>query len=152
MLKLQNVNSMQAKELKELEHALEQSKNLQAEMQEKIELSNKQDELISDLKERAKQFEAYIRQQEEHKQQNKCTPSPKSNSVSPSDPSPKELTQNRIRLIEQRVRDEMAKLFAAELKRFTNRLQNLRRGASASKGNTKRCVQSCNSGKRRWIF
>lgn len=123
MLKLQNVNSMQAKELKELEHALEQSKNLQAEMQEKIELSNKQDELISDLKERAKQFEAYIRQQEEHKQQNKCTPSPKSNSVSPSDPSPKELTQNRIRLIEQRVRDEMAKLFAAELKRFTNRLQ-----------------------------
>lgn len=123
LLKLQNVNSMQAKELKELEHALEQSKNLQAEMQEKIELSNKQDELISDLKERAKQFEAYIRQQEEHKQQNKCTPSPKSNSVSPSDPSPKELTQNRIRLIEQRVRDEMAKLFAAELKRFTNRLQ-----------------------------
>ncbi|EDV47914.1 putative leucine-rich repeat-containing protein DDB_G0290503 [Drosophila erecta] len=123
LLKLQNVNSIQAKELKELEHELEQSKNLQAEMQEKIELSSKQDELINDLKEKANQFEAYIRQQEEHKQQNKCTPSPTSNLESTPDPSPKELTQNRIRLIEQRVRDEMAKLFAAELKKFTTRLQ-----------------------------
>ncbi|XP_039492962.1 golgin subfamily A member 6-like protein 22 [Drosophila santomea] len=122
LLKLQNVNSMHTKELEELEHELEQSKSLQAAMQEKIELSGKQDELINDLKEKAQQFEAYIRQQEEHKQPNK-TLSPKSNLESTAEPSPKELTQNRIRLIEQRVRDEMAKLFAAELKKFTTRLQ-----------------------------
>ncbi|XP_017008291.2 myosin-10 [Drosophila takahashii] len=122
LLKLQNVNSMQAKELKELELELEQSKLLQTEMQEKIELSSKQDELINDLKEKAVQFEAYIKQQEEY-QKKKSTPSPKSNSDSSPSPSPKELTQERIKAIEQRVRDEMAKLFAAELKKFTSRLQ-----------------------------
>ncbi|XP_016953996.3 trichohyalin [Drosophila biarmipes] len=125
LLKLQNVNSMQVKELKELEHELEHSKILQAEMQEKIELSSKQDELINDLKEKAKQFEEYIRQQEENQkqQQQKNAPSPKSISDSSPRASPKELTQERIKVIEQRVRDEMAKLFAAELKKFTSRLQ-----------------------------
>ncbi|XP_016974684.2 interaptin [Drosophila rhopaloa] len=126
MLKLQNINSMQAKELRGLENELEQSKQLQAEMQDKIELSIKQDELINDLKEKAKHFEAYIVQQEENQRQQhqrKTTPSPKSNLDSPSSSSPKELTQERIKVIEQRVRDEMAKLFAAELKKFTNRLQ-----------------------------
>ncbi|KAI8045615.1 trichohyalin [Drosophila gunungcola] len=126
MLKLQNVNSLQAKELKELENELEQSKLLQAEMQEKIELSIKQDELINDLKEKAKHFEAYIIQQEEYQrqqQQKKTTPSPKSNLDTSPGSSPKELTQERIKVIEQRVRDEMAKLFAAELKKFNTRLQ-----------------------------
>ncbi|XP_017082277.2 golgin subfamily A member 4 [Drosophila eugracilis] len=127
MLKLQNVNSMQEKEIKKLEYELEQSKELQAEMQEKIELSNKQDDLINDLKEKAKQFEMYIRQQEEYQKrqkQVKSTLSPKSNSDTSPSQSPKELTQKRIRVIEQRVRDEMAKLFATEIKKFNSRVQH----------------------------
>ncbi|KAH8264163.1 hypothetical protein KR038_004102, partial [Drosophila bunnanda] len=129
MLKLQNVNSMQAKELKEFEQELEHGKALQREMQAKVEQSEKQEELINDLKEKVLQFEAYIAQQEEEqkqKLQQRTNTSPKPNSNSPpvSGASP-ELTQERIKRIEQRVRDEMAKLFAAELKKFTGRLQQL---------------------------
>ncbi|KAH8288613.1 hypothetical protein KR054_006261, partial [Drosophila jambulina] len=123
MLKLQNINSTQAKELKELELELEQARTLKDEIQAKVEQSEKQDELINDLKEKVKQFEAYMQQEEYQKQQleqRKNMSSPKSNSDSPS-----ELTQERIKRIEQRVRDEMAKLFAAELKKFTGRLQQL---------------------------
>ncbi|XP_041633539.1 myosin-9 [Drosophila kikkawai] len=125
MLKLQNVNSMQAKELKELEQEVEQAKALQSEMQAKVEQSVKQEGLINDLKEKVKQFEAYIAQQEECLQQRThSSPKPASDSP-PTSGSPPELTQERIRRIEQRVRDEMAKLFAAELKKFTGRLQQL---------------------------
>ncbi|KAH8382565.1 hypothetical protein KR009_004129, partial [Drosophila setifemur] len=119
ILKMQNVNSTQAKELKHLEYELEESRRLQAEMEEKIQLSIKQDELINDLKEKAKQFEAYIQQQSELELQQLQ----KKTDASPPGSSPKQLSQERIKRIEQRVRDEMAKLFASELKKFTSRLQ-----------------------------
>ncbi|KAH8255052.1 hypothetical protein KR032_012340 [Drosophila birchii] len=127
ILKLQNVNSMQAKELKELEQELEQSKALQGEMQAKVERSVKQEELINNLKEKVRQFEAYIAQQEGYqKQQLRTIASPKPNSdSSPISGSSPEFTPERIKRIEQRVRDEMAKLFAPEIKKLSSRLQQL---------------------------
>ncbi|XP_017086840.2 myosin-9 [Drosophila bipectinata] len=124
ILKLENVNSAQIKEIKNLELELEESKRMQAVMAEKIELSVKQEELIAELKEKANQFQAFVSQQAEmelQKLQKKACPSPKEDS--PLGASPKDLSQERIKRIEQRVRDEMAKLFAAELKKFTTRLQ-----------------------------
>ncbi|XP_034664351.1 CAP-Gly domain-containing linker protein 1 isoform X3 [Drosophila subobscura] len=112
MLKLQNINARQAKDLRQLAEELEQSKAFQAELEEKIERSSQQESLLSELKDKAKQMEEYIRQQEEATA--KKTPSPRAPSI--------ELSPERIKRIEQRVRDEMAKLFAVELKNFNARL------------------------------
>ncbi|XP_022209592.2 myosin-10 [Drosophila obscura] len=119
MLKLQNINARQAKELKQLAEELEQSKAFQTELEEKVEQSIQQESLLKELKDKAKQMEEYIRQQEEATataENQKKTASP------PGGPSI-ELGQEGIKRIEQRVRDEMAKLFAVELKNFTARLQ-----------------------------
>ncbi|XP_068152097.1 myosin-10 [Drosophila tropicalis] len=126
MLKLQNVNTMQAKELKDLSLELEQSKALQNELEEKIELSIKQERMINELKIKARQFEEYINQQAaEISEKKQSSPKTQTSVSSPGlefEPISPDLTQERIKRIEQRVRDEMAKLFANELKRFTTRL------------------------------
>lgn len=104
------MNSLQAKELDELKSELERSKNLQVQLEAK-------------LKEGAAQ----------QKEQQVMSPVGQVVAMTlsgaggdgdePSSPLAAELTEARIKRIEQRVRDEMAKLFAAELKRFTLRVQ-----------------------------
>ncbi|XP_002014120.2 CAP-Gly domain-containing linker protein 1 [Drosophila persimilis] len=121
MLKLQNINSRQAKDLKQLSEDLEQSKAFQIELEDKIKQSIEQESLLNELKEKAKKMEEYILQQEEA---NAKADHQKKTQSSPGGPSI-ELNQERIKRIEQRVRDEMAKLFAVELKNFTPRLQQM---------------------------
>lgn len=118
MLRLQNMNSLQAKELDELRNELERSKDIQVALEAKI-------------KEAAE--EQKLRAQAQQKQQETSPISVVQKSPGTGDqeaendrflsPDVSELTEARIKRIEQRVRDEMAKLFAAELKRFTLRVQ-----------------------------
>ncbi|XP_034489295.1 trichohyalin [Drosophila innubila] len=109
VLKLQNLNSMQSKKLDELTSELEQSKTLKLELEVKMKEVQEQAELqehFSPIKQSA------------------CTSDGAGDGahVGASPASP-EISQARIKQIEQRVRDEMAKLFAAELKRYTTRMQ-----------------------------
>ncbi|EDV94823.1 GH17547 [Drosophila grimshawi] len=121
MLKLQNTNSMQAKELDELRGELEKTEQLQLELEAKVQLAAEQAKQLGELKAKAQQYEEQL-QQEAAKMTAQPSPVSSNPEVNGSPTSP-ELTQVRIKRIEQRVRDEMAKLFAAELKRFTMRAQ-----------------------------
>jgi len=109
VLKLQNLNSMQSKKLDELTSELEQSKTLKLELEAKMKEVQEQTEL--------KEHFSPIKQ-------SACTSGGAGDGahVGASPESP-EISQARIKQIEQRVRDEMAKLFAAELKRYTTRVQ-----------------------------
>ncbi|XP_030078831.1 putative leucine-rich repeat-containing protein DDB_G0290503 isoform X2 [Drosophila hydei] len=126
LLKMQNMNSMQAKELNELRNELEQSKALRAELETKVQQMAEQEKLLSELKVKAQLYEEQL-QQEAVKLGEQLSPSQQiaacSAEASGGSNTPPELTQSRIKRIEQRVRDEMAKLFATELKRFTLRVQ-----------------------------
>ncbi|KAH8294647.1 hypothetical protein KR018_000857 [Drosophila ironensis] len=130
LLKQQTINMAKEKQIIALEQQIKESKRIQAAMANKVELCIQQEALIEDLKEKSKQFEAYIAEQAEkeiRRIRRKSSGSPKSETDSSSTASargsPKDLSQDRIKRIEQRVRDEMAKLFAAELKKFNIRLQ-----------------------------
>ncbi|XP_030562133.1 golgin subfamily B member 1 [Drosophila novamexicana] len=121
MLKLQNMNSMQAKELSELRNELQQAQALHAELEVKLQQAAEQEKLLAELKAKAELYEQQLQQEAA-----KAVSSPKqaaANEAEAASPASPELTQARIKRIEQRVRDEMAKLFAAELKRFTQRVQ-----------------------------
>ncbi|XP_030374528.1 paramyosin [Scaptodrosophila lebanonensis] len=145
MLKMNNVNTMQRKQLEDLTREVQESKELQRQLEDKIALAEKQERLITELKTKAAEFEEYIKlhcSPAEREGLNSIT-SPKltpqsaaevSSSAAPTPnptaspgggdaDSPNAMNQARIKRIEQRVRDEMAKLFAVELKRFMARLQ-----------------------------
>lgn len=104
------MNSLQAKELDELKNELERSKNLQVQLEAKLKESAELDKEKQETSP-ARQVVAMI------------SPGAGGDGDEPSSPVAAELTEARIKRIEQRVRDEMAKLFAAELKRFTLRVQ-----------------------------
>ncbi|ALC45369.1 asl [Drosophila busckii] len=115
MLKLQNVNSLQTNELKEITQQLEQSKMLQQQMDLKVKQGLEQQHQITELKAKLEQYQQQLKREAADATDAATLPS-----ASPTSP---EMTQARVKSIEQRVRDEMAKLFAVELKRFTTRLQ-----------------------------
>ncbi|XP_060646940.1 protein lava lamp [Drosophila nasuta] len=98
MLKLQNLSSLQAKQLTELSSEFDQLKSVKLELEEKLRLQQHYDSPVPQA------GAAGDARAEE-------------GSASP------EFSQTRVKQIEQRVRDEMAKLFAAELKRSSTRLQ-----------------------------
>lgn len=107
MLKVQNLNSMQAKKLEELAGELEQLKALKLELEVKVKKAEEQSEL-----------------------QKHCSPIKEIDLGGAGDgvhvfepPASSEISQARIKQIEHRMRDEMAKLFASELKRYTVRFQ-----------------------------
>lgn len=135
MLKLQNLNSMQSKELDDLRSELEQSKALRADLEKKVHQMMEQEKLLNELKVKVQLYEDQLQQETvklgeqqeavklcEQQSPNKQVTTYSADGSGEPHSSP-ELTQARIKHIEQRVRDEMAKLFAAELKRFTLRVQ-----------------------------
>lgn len=126
MLKLQNLNSMQSKELEDLRNELDQSKALRADLEKKVHQTMEQEKLLNELKLKAQLYEGQLQQEAvklgEQQSPNKQVTAYSGDGSGEPHASP-ELTQARIKHIEQRVRDEMAKLFAAELKRFTLRVQ-----------------------------
>ncbi|XP_017873427.1 PREDICTED: trichohyalin isoform X1 [Drosophila arizonae] len=126
MLKLQNLNSMQSKELEDLRNELEQSKALRTDLEKKVHQTMEQEKLLNELKLKAQLYEGQLQQEAvklaEQQSPNKQVTTYSGDGSGEPHASP-ELTQARIKHIEQRVRDEMAKLFAAELKRFTLRVQ-----------------------------
>lgn len=104
------MNALQAKELDELKNELERSKNLQVQLEAKLKESAAQ--------KKEQQETSPVVQVVAMK-----SPGAGGDGDELSSPGAAELTEARIKRIEQRVRDEMAKLFAAELKRFTLRVQ-----------------------------
>ncbi|XP_050330042.1 uncharacterized protein LOC126759347 [Bactrocera neohumeralis] len=117
-LKLSNVNSINKKEIDDLSQQLQESKNIIAELNEKLKLSEQQEELIRELKNKAARFEEYIKSHSSASEPNSATTSPlkqKSNDESAN-------SKAEIKQIESRIRDEMAKLFAGEIKRFQIKL------------------------------
>ncbi|KAI8129224.1 hypothetical protein FF38_04740 [Lucilia cuprina] len=122
-LKLTNINAISKKEIDELTKELKNSKNHIAELNEQLKLSEQQEHLIKELKTKATQFEEYIKT---HSSASEASNSPMKNSRQLSDKSvttSPELERNEIKKIEARIRDEMAKIFAVELKRFQTKLQ-----------------------------
>ncbi|KAH8407766.1 hypothetical protein KR222_001995 [Zaprionus bogoriensis] len=116
MLKLQNLNTMQAKELDELRSELERSQAMQLQLEEKSKQSAQSQQVAASSPAAGKQAA-----RSSGGTSGMCGNQPEADAQ--LSPGSSELTEARIKRIEQRVRDEMAKLFAAELKRFTLRVQ-----------------------------
>ncbi|XP_075145475.1 chromosome segregation ATPase asterless [Haematobia irritans] len=122
-LKLTNVNAVSKKEIHELKEELKTSKDHIAELNEQLKLSDKQEQLIKELKTKAAQFEEYIKSQSSSElSQNSSSRSAKQLSDKSVTTSP-ELERNETKKIEARIRDEMAKIFAVELKKIQLKLQ-----------------------------
>lgn len=118
-----NVNTVSKKEIDELTKELQNSKDHIAELNEQLKLSEQQEHLIKELKTKASQFEEYIKTHSSNSELSNTSPrssrqlSDKSVFTSP------ELERNEIKKVEARIRDEMAQIFAVELKRFHKKIQ-----------------------------
>lgn len=110
---------MHKQEIDSLSLELNNKISLNKELNEKLQLSEQQEQLIRELKTKAHQFEEYIKTQSSSPDKSKkfLNSSDKSVSTSP------ELQKAEVKKIESRIRDEMAKIFAMELKRFQVKLQ-----------------------------
>lgn len=122
-LKLTNINAINKQQIDDLSKELKHSQDYIAELNEQLKLSKEQEHLIKALKTKATQFEEYIKSyssaSEASNNSLKSSPQLSNKNVATSP----ELERNQIKKIEGRVRDEMAKIFAIELKRFQTRLQ-----------------------------
>ncbi|XP_073826496.1 chromosome segregation ATPase asterless [Musca autumnalis] len=119
-LKLTNINAVCKKEIDELKVELKTSNDHIAELNDQLKLSEQQEQLIKELKTKATQFEEYIRSQSSTAD-NSHSSSARSTSQQMSDKSvvtSPELDRNETKKIEARIRDEMAKIFAVELKKI----------------------------------
>lgn len=119
-LKLTNINAVCKKEIDELKAELRTSNDHISELNDQLKLSEQQEQLIKELKTKAAQFEEYIKSQSTTAD-NSHSSSVRSNSKQMSDKSvvtSPELDRNETKKIEARIRDEMAKIFAVELKKF----------------------------------
>ncbi|XP_037948922.1 intracellular protein transport protein USO1 isoform X2 [Teleopsis dalmanni] len=119
-LKLTSTNSEKNEEIIKLNAELENTKILVAELTEKMKLSEQQEILIKELKTKAQKFEDYIKSHSsssEHSTTKEHVSSDKSVSTTP------ELMKNEVQKIESRIREEMAKIFAVEIKRVQLKLQ-----------------------------
>ncbi|XP_053969396.1 golgin subfamily A member 6-like protein 24 isoform X1 [Anastrepha ludens] len=116
-LKLSNINSINKKEIDDLTQQLNESKAIIAELNEKLKLTEQQEALIGELKTKAARFEEYVKSQSSASE-----PSPRKQTSSDekgvNTEECKRLPSNEVKQIESRIRDEMAKLFASEIKRF----------------------------------
>uniref|UniRef100_A0A1I8Q568 Uncharacterized protein n=1 Tax=Stomoxys calcitrans TaxID=35570 RepID=A0A1I8Q568_STOCA len=123
-LKLTNVNAVSKKEIDELKEELKTSKDHISELNQQLKLSGQQEQIIRELKTKAAQFEEYIKSHSSSSEisQNSSSRSNKQLSDKSVITSP-ELERNETRKIEARIRDEMAKIFAVELKKFQLKLQ-----------------------------
>lgn len=114
------MNSLQAKELDELKHELERSKEMQVVMEAKIKEAAEEQKLRAQAQQAQRETSPI---QQIVVQNSSVAGGGDGEHDRNFSPEATELTEARIKRIEQRVRDEMAKLFAAELKRFTLRVQ-----------------------------
>ncbi|KAM7363354.1 chromosome segregation ATPase asterless [Cochliomyia hominivorax] len=118
-LKLTNINAINKREIDELTKELKSSRDHITELNEQLKLSGQQEHLIKELKTKATQFEEYIKTHSSSSEASNHSRQLSDKSVTTSP----ELERNEIKKIEARVRDEMAKIFAVELKRFQIKLQ-----------------------------
>lgn len=87
----------------------------------KLDLKNERDDLIAELKEKAKQFEDFMRNQSSSK--NASTSPQRIESCNQSVATSPELSARAIRENETRIRNEMAKSFAIEVKTIEDRVK-----------------------------
>lgn len=114
---------MSKKEIDELKLELKTSNNHIAELNEQLKLSGQQEQLIKELKTKAAQFEEYIKS---HSSTSEISQTSSRSSKQLSDKSvitSPELERNETKKVEARIRDEMAKIFAVELKKFQMKIQ-----------------------------
>uniref|UniRef100_A0A0A1XP57 Golgin subfamily B member 1 n=1 Tax=Zeugodacus cucurbitae TaxID=28588 RepID=A0A0A1XP57_ZEUCU len=125
-LKLSNVNSINKKEIDDLTQQLQDAKTSIAELNEKLKLCEQQEQLIRELKNKAARFEEYIKSHSSASEPNSATPSPQKYKSNVENTNNKQecnrLPVTEVKQIESRIRDEMAKLFAGEIKRFQIKL------------------------------
>ncbi|XP_067635611.1 uncharacterized protein asl [Eurosta solidaginis] len=124
-LKLSNTNSIYKKEIDDLTQQLNKSKALIVELKEKLKLTEEQETLIRELKAKAARFEEYIKSQSSTSEHSSAPPKqPAANDADNSNEQEnKHLHTTEVKQIEARVRDEMSKLFASEIKRFQIKLR-----------------------------
>ncbi|XP_017484007.1 PREDICTED: myosin-11 [Rhagoletis zephyria] len=125
-LKLNTINSTNKQEIDDLTQQLHESKAIIAELREKLKLSEQQETLICELKAKAARFEEYIKSHSSASEPSHTTPSPpkqiSSDEKGVNTEESKRLHTTEVKKIESRIRDEMAKLFASEIKRFQIKL------------------------------
>ncbi|XP_055373190.1 repetitive organellar protein [Condylostylus longicornis] len=145
-IKLENQCAIYRKQVNDLREQLSQSEKCITELREKLELKEEQEKIISDLKEKAHQFEEYIETCRSSNAHN-CSPRETGSNSTSGISSPKPTTtaqttsrnqnietspefQNKLRReIESTIRDDMAKIFAKEIKsieeHFNSRIKEL---------------------------
>lgn len=105
---------------------MQESKTIISELNEKLKLSEQQETLIRELKNKAARFEDYIKSHSSASEPISETTSPpkqKSNDENANSKSEfSRLPVAEVKQIESRIRDEMAKLFAGEIKLFQIKL------------------------------
>ncbi|XP_061392800.1 repetitive organellar protein [Musca vetustissima] len=118
-LKLTNINAVCKKEIDDLKKELKTSNDHIAELNDQLKISEHQEQLIKELKTKAAQFEEYIKSQSSTADNSHSSSVRSSKQMSDKSvvTSP-ELERNETKKIEARIRDEMAKIFAVELKKI----------------------------------
>ncbi|XP_053695393.1 myosin heavy chain, striated muscle [Sabethes cyaneus] len=135
-LHLQNANASHLREINELKGSLQKARATIADLHQKLDLKSERDYLIDELKQKAAQFEEFMRNQHNNNSSNNNsssgTSSTRDNATSPppkqqcrdqsvgTSPEMQELSEAEIRKItreqEQRIREDMARAVAADIK------------------------------------
>ncbi|XP_055906527.1 repetitive organellar protein isoform X2 [Eupeodes corollae] len=112
-LKFSNQCSVYQKEIDALKSELNEAKNHISDLSDKIVLIDEREKLIVELKAKAQQFEEYIKNQSNSGSSSNKQPESKDISV---ETSPELESKFNRRQVESKVRDEMAKIFAIEIR------------------------------------
>lgn len=128
-LQLQNTCASHLREMSELKSALSDSRATINDLHQKLDLKAERDQLIDDLKEKAAQFEEFMRNQNTSGSSGNSSSTTKDSATSPQPQRPRkdqsvstspemmELESRKVaREQEHKIREEMARAFAAEMK------------------------------------
>lgn len=136
-LQLQNTCASHLKDINELKNALKEARSTINTLHEKLDLKAERDHLIDELKEKAVQFEQFMRAQNTSNSSSSGNSSTKDSATSPHPQQEKRMRSSRDQSVntsaeyhelnemenrkvtreqEHRIREEMARAFAAEIK------------------------------------
>lgn len=116
---MQNANADKLKEIQEMEQKLTNAHKEIKHLEEKLNLKELRDQEIENLKQKAQEFEEYMRTNT----RSGSAASSLTNTVSTTTSDFDEHESRKLRQIETKIRDEMAKIFAAETKSIEKRFR-----------------------------
>lgn len=122
---MQNANADKLKELQEIEEELKNARNAIKLLEEKLGLKEQRDQEIEKLKLKAQEFEEFMRS---NTRSGSASSTVTNNSTTKTDVSTatsdlEQEASQKVRQMETKIRDEMAKIFAAETKSIENRFR-----------------------------